>query len=91
MPYTGKIVVQGGALPYNISASGLPDGLFVNSTTGQITGSPSALLAATSFKVTVTDVRTDALLGTYSADQLTAGLALTLPPNSAAVLAVSPN
>ena len=53
-PYTGTIVVRGGALPYLISAAGLPDGLFVNSTTGQITGTPTAPGSA-AVNVTVTD------------------------------------
>ena len=38
---------------------------------------------------TVTDVRTGAVLGSYPAEQLAAGLPVTLPPSSATVLAIS--
>jgi hypothetical protein len=44
--------------------------------------------AATSY--TVTNVRTGAVLGTYTGAQLTAGLPVTLAPYSAAVLSVTP-
>ncbi|WP_280822736.1 putative Ig domain-containing protein [Pseudaminobacter soli (ex Li et al. 2025)] len=44
-----------GALSYSVSPS-LPAGLSFNTATGQITGTPTATLAATTFTVTVTDV-----------------------------------
>ena len=45
--------------------------------------------AATTY--TVTDVRSGAVVGTYTGAQLAAGLTVSLPPASATVLSVTPN
>ena len=49
--YSTTVVASGGATPYSWSASGLPTGLSINSTTGAISGTPSV---AGTFPVTVT-------------------------------------
>ena len=41
-PYSQTIVAAGGRPPYRWSSSGLPAGLTINSTTGQISGTPTA-------------------------------------------------
>ncbi|MCX6630401.1 MAG: putative Ig domain-containing protein, partial [Candidatus Solibacter sp.] len=41
-PYTQSIAASGGQSPYRWSSSGLPAGLTINSTTGQIAGTPTA-------------------------------------------------
>jgi len=47
-----------GTLSYALSGGTLPTGLSFSTTTGQISGTPSALLAATTFTVTATDQTT---------------------------------
>ena len=55
LPFTPVTGVGGlGALTYTISPS-LPAGLTLNSSTGQITGTPTGVLAATAYTVTVKD------------------------------------
>lgn len=51
------VTATGGALPYSFALSGgsLPTGLTFNTSTGQISGTPTATLATTMFTVTVTD------------------------------------
>ncbi len=41
-PYSAPIKATGGTLPYSYSATGLPSNLSINSSTGQITGTPVA-------------------------------------------------
>ena len=48
--YSNAVVATGGITPYTYSASGLPNGLALNPTTGAITGTPS-LLAVGSYSV----------------------------------------
>ena len=52
--YSGQITVTGGTAPYKYSASGLPSGLLIGSSTGAITGKPTAAGAVT-VGITVTD------------------------------------
>ena len=52
--YSGHITVSGGTAPYKYSASGLPSGLSISSSTGAITGKPTAAGAVT-VGITVTD------------------------------------
>ncbi len=54
MAYTGSVTASGGTAPYLYSASGLPSGLSINSSTGAISGTTTAVGAA-SVSVTVTD------------------------------------
>jgi hypothetical protein len=53
-PYTGSVAAAGGTSPYTFSATGLPSGLSINSSTGAITGTTTAVGAA-SVSVTVRD------------------------------------
>jgi hypothetical protein len=54
-PYDAKPAATGGTPPYTWTASGLPRGLSINSSTGEITGTPTTFGNFT-FSVTVTDV-----------------------------------
>lgn len=47
--------VSGGTAPITFSASSLPAGLSVNSSTGVVSGTPSAASAATGYTITATD------------------------------------
>ncbi|MBS1830424.1 MAG: putative Ig domain-containing protein [Acidobacteria bacterium] len=49
--YTATVEAAGGETPYRFSATGLPNGLTINATTGAITGNPTQ---AGSFDITVT-------------------------------------
>ena len=63
MPVTGS----GGAAPLSYSVTPvLPTGLSLNPTTGAITGTPTATLAATTFTVTVTDSNSATASNTFS-------------------------
>jgi hypothetical protein len=54
-PYSQTLAATGGVLPYNWSVSaGLPDGLTINSSTGEISGNP-ATAATFNFTAQVTD------------------------------------
>jgi alpha-tubulin suppressor-like RCC1 family protein len=79
LPYAATLTASGGAGADTWSASGLPAGLSINSTTGAITGTPSTAAAAT-VVVAVTD-----------ADGLTASrsLALSVTPFGPATVSVN--
>jgi hypothetical protein len=53
--YSGQVAVTGGTTPYAWSATGLPSGLSISSTTGIISGTPASTGPST-VTVTVTDV-----------------------------------
>jgi Putative Ig domain len=54
--YSASIAASGGTTPYTYSATGLPEGLSINSSTGAITGTPAASSVGTApVEVTVTD------------------------------------
>jgi Autotransporter beta-domain/IPT/TIG domain/Putative Ig domain len=58
-PFTPVTASGGfGTLAYALSGGTLPSGLSFSTTTGQITGTPTTLLSATTFTVTVTDQTT---------------------------------
>jgi hypothetical protein len=81
-PYTELIAASGGQPPYRWSTSGLPTGLTINSTTGQITGTPTA---AGNFAVAITV--TDSALANLS-DRFT--LTVNLPPSPGVTLSGLP-
>jgi hypothetical protein len=54
VPYSASLTGTGGVPPYSWSAVGLPGGLTLNPSTGQITGTPTAA-GSISFAVTVSD------------------------------------
>jgi hypothetical protein len=86
-PYNAIISASGGSAPYvfTISSGALPTGLLLNSTTGAITGSPTA---AGTFNFTITATDTSGCSGTrpYSINIANAGCSVillspaTLPP-----------
>ena len=63
--YNGSVSASGGTPPYKFSASGLPSGLSINSSTGAITGTTTAQGAATA-SITVTDSTQPAKTATTS-------------------------
>ena len=54
-PISQSIIGVGGLLPVRWSATGLPAGLAINTTTGVVTGTPTAVQAAKPVVVTLTD------------------------------------
>jgi hypothetical protein len=81
-PYTLSIAASGGQPPYQWSMNGQPTGLTINSTTGQITGTPTA---AGNFGIAIT-VR-DGALANFS-DRFT--LAVNLPSGPGATVSGLP-
>ena len=56
-PYSASVAASGGIAPYTWSASGLPVGLTINSSSGQVTGTPTAQ-GSSSVALTATDSST---------------------------------
>ena len=54
VPYNSAIVASGGVAPYTFSATGLPNGLQINASTGAITGTPTTT-GTFNIQVTVKD------------------------------------
>jgi len=71
--------VSGGALPYRFSATGLPAGLVIDEQTGVISGTPTAVAAAGSATITVTDDENSSQSITISYGAVTAADAGTQP------------
>jgi hypothetical protein len=82
-PYFQLVSASGGVQPYRWSAAGLPAGLSINATTGQISGTPTA---AGNFGIAVTV--SDNALANYS-DRFT--LNINLPATPGASIAGLPN
>jgi len=74
--YVANVTASGGQPPYRWSAAGLPGGLTINTTTGQITGTPTA---AGNFGVAITV--TDNALASIS-DRFTLNVNLPAPPTA---------
>ncbi|NIK72466.1 choice-of-anchor I family protein [Paenibacillus sp. BK720] len=64
--YTAAIAATGGTAPFIYSATNLPAGLTLNSTTGEITGTPTAAAKSSLVTVTATDSANPAATGTKS-------------------------
>ena len=54
--YSSSFTQTGGTLPVTWSATGLPTGLSINSSTGLVSGTPTTTVAAASVTITVSDV-----------------------------------
>jgi streptogramin lyase len=81
------LVVNGGTTPYTFTATGLPPGLSINSSTGQITGMPTvANPAGSPVMVTATDAATPAEQLTYS-PTIHIGAMIQISPAAPAILA----
>ena len=76
--YTGAVTASGGTTPYTFSASGLPSGLTISSSTGAITGTTTTVGTAT-VSVTVTDSTTP------TAQTATSSLSITISAATAGV------
>jgi hypothetical protein len=87
MSPTTPVTASGGfgTLSYALSGGTLPTGLSFSTTTGQITGTPTAVLATTTFTVTVTDQTTP------SAQTSSKTFGLTVVVAAPSVSAVTPN
>ena len=82
-PYSATVSATGGTAPYAWSATGLPAGLTINPSTGQLTGSPTTAGTST-VMVTVTDSSSPTLVAKAS-------LQITITPISSVPSAVSVN
>lgn len=83
-PFTPVIGSGGvGPLTYSVSSS-LPAGLQFNPATGEITGTPGAVLAATAFTVTVTDSTNATASSGFSltVEQISSATTLTASPSA---------
>ena len=88
-PYSATVAATGGTTPYTWSATGLPANLTINSSTGAISGTPTAA-GTSSVTVTVTDATSPTHLSASSTLSLTIGPAFSittasLPAGSAGV------
>lgn len=63
-PYSVQLNAAGGTQPYAWSATGLPSGLFINSATGLLSGTPTAY-GAFYIRVTVRDANNTSVTRTY--------------------------
>ena len=82
--YSSSIAVSGGTAPFTYSATGLPSGLSINSTTGAITGTPAqAAVGTTSVTFKVIDS------GLPTAQTATAKLNLTINQAARATLKIT--
>lgn len=87
-PYSQAISIAGGTAPYGYTATGLPAGLSINSSTGTITGTP---IATGSYTVVVKVVDANGVSGTASyslnvtiAPPVVRSTSATVPANTAA-------
>ena len=74
-----------GAVTYSLSGGTLPTGLSFSTSTGQISGTPTAVLATTTFTVTATDQATPVAQTSSKTFQLTVNLAPTITMSAAAL------
>lgn len=75
------VTATGGTTPYVFTCSGLPSGLTMASTTGQITGTPASAISLTTYTVNVTDAVSAATSSTFTATVAAASVtALTAAP-----------
>ncbi len=86
VPYSAGGQAAGGAAPYTWAASGLPPGLSINPTTGQIGGSPTSP-GGTNVVLTVTDA--DGISASSAALALTIAAPRTTPPRKASQRTIS--
>ena len=76
-PYSAPVIAAGGTTPYTWSATGLPAGITINSSTGAITGTPSGASSGT-VAVTVTDSTSPTHQSVTKQFTLTIGAALSI-------------
>ena len=82
-PYSASISVSGGISPFKFSATGLPSGLSIDTTTGTISGTPQGPAATATVAITVTD-RTKP-----TAQTATANLSLVVSAAQSGTLAIT--
>ena len=93
-PFT-PVTASGGSQPYSFALTGgtLPTGVTFNTGTGQISGTPTATLAATTFTVTVTDnaSATSSKSFTFAVTAAAPGIELTLTSATTATVSGTQN
>uniref|UniRef100_Q01TD0 Ig family protein n=1 Tax=Solibacter usitatus (strain Ellin6076) TaxID=234267 RepID=Q01TD0_SOLUE len=77
VPYSATLAASGGTSPYTwqLTSGALPGGLTLNTTTGQISGTPTVFVNATPLSFKVTDTST-------TVQTATANLTLTIAPST---------
>jgi hypothetical protein len=77
--YSSLLAATGGTPPYQWATTGLPGGLTLNSTTGLLSGTPSAV-GVFNFTVQVTDAKLASATGSFSLTINPAALSITTAP-----------
>ena len=80
--YSQQFTANNGATPYTYSASGLPPGLSINSSTGALTGTPTSIVGSPyNVVVTVTDSASNTIHQSYTLAVAPAASSISVSPS----------